>query len=173
MIGYTGISGWKTLDEEMRNGVRELPGLSTKYPSKEVLVGADANFFFASWNYDMKVGGEVTSETLAPFGIKVFELTESCSHVIERNKSSIDDMYAYIINLGAIVNVEEKATSLADKYKTDLAALTPSVENDKSLRVFVCDSSQGSPFTAGRYAMPKALIEAAGGQNIMDDFEKS
>ena len=27
------------------------------------------------------------------------------------------------------------------------------------------------PFTAGRYAMPTALIEAAGGKNIMDDFE--
>lgn len=28
-------------------------------------------------------------------------------------------------------------------------------------------------FTAGRYAMPTALIEAAGGVNIMDDLEKS
>ena len=51
MVGYTGISGWKTLDEEMRTGVKELPELSAKYPSKEVLVGADADFFFAGWNY--------------------------------------------------------------------------------------------------------------------------
>ena len=57
MVGYTGISGWKTLDEEMRAGVEELPELSAKYPSKEVLVGADADFFFAGWNYGMKVGG--------------------------------------------------------------------------------------------------------------------
>ena len=57
MVGYTGISGWKTLDEEMRAGVEELPKLSAKYPSKEVLVGADADFFFAGWNYGMKVGG--------------------------------------------------------------------------------------------------------------------
>ena len=71
MVGYTGISGWKTLDEEMRSGVEELPELSAKYPTKEVLVGADADFFFAGWNYGMKVGGEVTPETLAPFGIKV------------------------------------------------------------------------------------------------------
>ena len=105
MVGYTGISGWKTLDEEMRDGVKELPELSAKYPSKEVLVGADADFFFAGWNYGMKVGGEVTPETLAPFGIKVYELTESCSHVMERNKSSIDDMYAYLTNLGPIFNV--------------------------------------------------------------------
>jgi iron complex transport system substrate-binding protein len=53
MVGYTGISGWKTLDEEMRAGVEELPELSAKYPSKEVLIGADADFFFAGWNYGM------------------------------------------------------------------------------------------------------------------------
>jgi iron complex transport system substrate-binding protein len=173
MVGYTGISGWKTLDEEMRDGVRELPELSAKYPSKEVLVGADADFFFAGWNYGMKVGGEVTPETLAPFGIKVYELTESCSHVMERNKSSIDDMYADLTNLGAIFDVEEKAASLVNQYKADLASLSASVESGDALRVFVYDSGQDSPFTAGRYAMPTALIEAAGGQNIMDDFEKS
>ena len=36
MVGYTGISGWKTLDEEMRIGVQQLPELSAKYPTKEV-----------------------------------------------------------------------------------------------------------------------------------------
>ena len=39
--------------------------------------------------------------------------------------------------------------------------------------MFVYDSGEDVPFTAGRYAMPTALIEAAGGKNIMDDFEKS
>ena len=58
MVGYTSISGWKTLDKEMRDGVKQLPELSSKYPSKEVLVGADADFFFAGWNYGMKVGGD-------------------------------------------------------------------------------------------------------------------
>jgi hypothetical protein len=28
-----------------------------------VLLGADADFYFAGWNYGMKVGGEVTPET--------------------------------------------------------------------------------------------------------------
>ena len=49
MAGYIGISGWKTLDPVMRDSVAELPELSAKYPVKEVLAGADANFFFAGW----------------------------------------------------------------------------------------------------------------------------
>lgn len=173
MVGYTGISGWKTLDEEMRAGVEELPELSSKYPSKEVLVGAEADFFFAGWNYGMKVGGEVTPETLAPFGIKVYELTESCSHIMEKGKASIDDMYVDIANLGAIFGVEDTATALIDGYKADLASFTDSLETGDPLRVFVYDSGEDAPFTAGHYAMPTALIEAAGGVNIMDDFEKS
>lgn len=174
MVGYTGISGWKTLDEEMRTGVEKLPELSAKYPTKEVILGADADFYFAGWNYGMKVGGEVTPETLAPFGINVYELTESCIHIGDKPKVSMGDMYNDIANLGRIFDVEEKATALIDGYKTDLAAFSSSLNKGKEpLRVFVYDSGEESPFTAGRYAMPTALIEAAGGVNIMDDFEKS
>ena len=173
MVGYTGISGWKTLDEEMRAGVEALPELSAKYPSKEVIVGADADFFFAGWNYGMKVGGEVTPETLEPFGVKVYELTESCIHIMEKDKISIDDMYADLMNLGTIFGVEDRAAALIEGYKADLAGFTEALDARDPLRVFVYDSGEDAPFTAGRYAMPTALIEAAGGRNIMDDFEKS
>ncbi|WP_333847918.1 ABC transporter substrate-binding protein [Phaeobacter italicus] len=174
MVGYTGISGWKTLDEEMRAGVEQLPELSAKYPTKEVLLGAEADFYFAGWNYGMKVGGEVTPQTLQPFGIAVYELTESCIHIGEKPKVSMEDMYADIENLGKIFGVEDKATALIEGYRAELAALAPDRAGDqKPPRVFVYDSGEESPFTAGRYAMPTALIEAAGGTNIMDDFEKS
>ncbi|MEM9497555.1 MAG: ABC transporter substrate-binding protein [Pseudomonadota bacterium] len=173
MVGYTGISGWKTLDEKVREGVKELPELSSKYPSKEVLVGADADFFFAGWNYGMKVGGEVTPETLEPFGIKVYELTESCTHIMDKEKASLDDMYADLLNLGRIFGVEDAASELVAGYKAELSDFTETLDSGEPLRVFVYDSGDDAPFTAGRYAMPTALIEAAGGRNIMDDFEKS
>ena len=174
MVGYTGISGWKTLDAEMRSGVKELPELSAKYPTKEVLVGADADFFFAGWNYGMKVGGEVTPETLDPFGIKVYELTESCSHIMSKDKASIEDMYADILNLGKIFGVESRAEALITEYKSELKNFKANLKTrDEGLRVFVYDSGEDAPFTAGRFAMPTALIEAAGGHNIMDDFNKS
>ncbi len=173
MVGYTGISGWNTLDEEMRAGVEELPELSAKYPSKEVIVGADADFFFAGWNYGMKVGGEVTPETLKPFGIQVYELTESCTHIMDKGRASIDDMYTDLANLGAIFGVEDRAAALIDEYKAELASFTGSLETGDPLRVFVYDSGEDAPFTAGLYAMPTALIEAAGGMNVLEGFEKS
>ena len=173
MVGYTGISGWKTLDEEMRLGVEQLPELSPKYPTKEVLVGADADFFFAGWNYGMKVGGEVTPETLKPFGINVYELTESCIHIMTKKKVSMDDMYNDLLNLGLIFQIENRAKKIVDAYRTDLNNFTQKLEPIAAKKVFVYDSGEDTPFTAGRYAMPTALIEAAGGINIMDDFQKS
>jgi iron complex transport system substrate-binding protein len=173
MVGYTGISGWKTLDEEMRAGVAELPELSAKYPTKEVLAGAEPDFFFAGWNYGMKVGGEVTPETLEPLDIQVYELTESCIHISPKAKSSMDDMYADILNLGTIFGVSAKAEELVAGWKARLAEVTATVDRSKPLRVFVYDSGEKAPFTAGAYAMPTAMIEAAGGKNIMDDLEKS
>lgn len=174
MVGYTGISGWQTLDAEMREGIDELPELSARYPSKEVLIGADADFFFAGWNYGLKVGGELTPETLAPFAIKVYELTESCIHIMDKAPASMDDMYNDLRNLGRIFGVSERATTLIEGYKAELAAFTADLPKAaEPLRVFVYDSGEDAPLTAGRYGMPNALIEAAGGVNIMNDVEKS
>lgn len=174
MVGYTGISGWKTLDEELTDQVAVLPELAPKYPNKEILIGADADFFFAGWNYGMRVGGELTPETLEPFGIKVYELTESCIHIGEKPKVSMDDMYNDLLNLGRIFDVEERAEGLVQSYRDDLAQFKAGLSaGDTPLRVFVFDSGEDSPFTAGRYAMPTAMIEAAGGTNVMDTLEKS
>jgi iron complex transport system substrate-binding protein len=60
----------------------------------------------------MKVGGEVTPETLEPLGIKTYELTESCIHIGPKAKSSMQDMYADLLNLGRIFGVEAKAEDL-------------------------------------------------------------
>ncbi|WP_420793486.1 ABC transporter substrate-binding protein [Roseinatronobacter alkalisoli] len=173
MVGYTGISGWNKLDAEMRAGVAELPELSARYPSREVLIGADADFWFAGWNYGMRVGGEVTPDTLGRFGIQVYELTESCIHIMARERVAMDDMFNDIRNLAAIFGVPERADALIADWQEDLNAIKASIPTGEPLRVFVYDSGEDTPFTAGRYAIPTAMIEAAGGRNIMDDVDSS
>lgn len=174
MVGFTGINGWNKLDEAMREGVGQLPELAEKYPSKEVLLGAGTDFYFAGWNYGMKVGGEVTPETLEPLGIQVYELSESCTHIMNKPAASMEDMYNDLMNLGTIFGVSDRAMGLVDGYRAELSALEHDLPRlARAPRVFVYDSGEDTPFTAGRYAMPNALIEAAGGVNIMNDFEKS
>ncbi len=173
MVGYTGVTEWKTLDEVLRADIEELPELSPAYPTKEVLLGADADFYFAGWNYGMNVGGEVTPETLAPFDIAVYELAESCIKIMPKAKSSMEDLYTDLRNLGRIFGVSERAEALIAGYEADLNAFTATLDHSTTPNVFVYDSGEDKPFTAGRYAMPTALIEAAGGRNILDDLDTS
>ena len=173
MVGYTGVTEWKTLDEVLRADIEELPELSPAYPTKEVLLGADADFYFAGWNYGMNVGGEVTPETLAPFDIAVYELAESCIKIMPKAKSSMEDLYTDLRNLGRIFGVDERAEALIAGYEADLNAFTATLDHSTPPNVFVYDSGEDKPFTAGRYAMPTALIEAAGGHNILDDLDTS
>lgn len=62
----------------------------------------------------MTVGGEVTPETLEPLGIWTCELTESCIFVGPKAKSTMQDMYADLLNLGSIFGIEDRATALVD-----------------------------------------------------------
>jgi iron complex transport system substrate-binding protein len=108
MAGYTGLSGYDySKDAQLSDAAQGLTDLSPDYPTKEVLAGADADFYFAGWNYGLKVGGEVTPETLEALDIKTYELTESCIHIGPKAPASMDDMYNDILNLGTIFNVED------------------------------------------------------------------
>ncbi|MCI3204266.1 iron ABC transporter substrate-binding protein [Pandoraea capi] len=174
MVGFTGISGWKTANAALRAQLTGLPELAQRYPSIEVLVQAGADFYFAGWNYGMHVGGPVTPALLAPLGIRTYELSESCGHVMPRGAASFDDVYNDLRNLGRIFDVEPAANTVITQMTTQLAAVKRRLDGKSPpVRTFVYDSGEDSPFTAGRLAMPTALIEAAGGRNVMDDVTQS
>lgn len=174
MAGYTGISGWKTLAPEMSQALAGLPELAARYPSVETLLDADADLFFAGWNYGMRVGGPVTPSALAPFDIPVYELSESCSRVTDQRQASLEDLYGDLLNLGSIFAVRPQAEALVDGMRLRISAVQARVPQGATKpSVFLYDSGEDRPFTSGKFGMPQALIEAAGGQNIMDDVDAS
>jgi iron complex transport system substrate-binding protein len=174
MVGYSGISAWKTPNPELMAQLADLPELAARHPSLENLLNAEADFFFAGWNYGMRVGGEVTPASLARFGISVYELSESCAHVMPRRVASLEDVYSDLLNLGRIFAVQPRAEALVQGMRTRVAAVQARVaDSAHAPRVFLYDSGEESTFTAGRLAMPQALISAAGGRNVMDGLAAS
>ncbi|WP_273829333.1 ABC transporter substrate-binding protein [Pseudomonas sp. SBT1-2] len=172
MVGYSGISGWKAVTPEMRTILDGLPELAAKYPSVETLLDANVDFFFAGWDYGMRVGGDLTPQTLTPLGINVLELTESCAFVMKRPPASLDDTYNDLRNLGQIFDVQDRANQLIADMQQQVAAIQQDLPTEKP-RVFLYDSGEDRAMTSGRLGMPQALIDAAGGRNILDDVEAS
>ena len=171
IVGLTGITGWYDTTPEFDAARGDIPELADKYPSMENLVSVEPDFFFAGWYYGMRPGGEVTPETLSPFGITTYVLTESCIHVDnDRPDVSLETLYGDVRAIATIFGVPERATALIQTWQDRLAAVEPMAE---PARVFLYDSGEDQPFTAGRYAMPTTLIDAAGGVNVMNGVDMS
>lgn len=174
MVGVSGITGWYKLDDEFKKQQGSIPELAPKYPTMENLLAANPDFFFAGWYYGMKPGGDVTPDTLAPHGIKTLLLTESCVH-LDKNRpaASMDLLFGDMEKLGKIFGKQEQAAKLVSGWKAELADIKAKVGANSGTRVFLYDSGEDKPFTAGKFAIPTAMISAAGGENIMADMETS
>ncbi|PRD44832.1 iron ABC transporter substrate-binding protein [Phyllobacterium phragmitis] len=150
-----------------------LPELQRSYPSLEVFLEKEIDFYFAGWSYGMRVGGEVTPETLGTYGIPVYELSESCVRLGRTTPPTFDYLYRDLENLAAIFGVPERAATLVADYKKRIAAVQTAVRGKERPDVFIYDSGERAPFTAGGYSMPQAIINAAGGINIFADSASS
>ena len=174
MVGVSGITGWYKMTPEFARARGAIPEIAAKNPSVENLLSVDPDFFFAGWYYGMRPGESVTPSGLAEFGIDTYVLTESCAHVLEEQpRADMELLYIDILNIGRIFDREAKARALIDEYKQRIAAVERAKANGDPLRVFLFDNGEEKPFTAGKYAMPTAIIEAAGAVNIMDDVAAS
>ncbi|MEZ8036843.1 ABC transporter substrate-binding protein [Vibrio sp. 10N.286.55.E10] len=176
MVGVTGITGWYKMSSSFEERLGDIPELAPKYPSLETLIAADADFFFAGWNYGMKVGGEVTPQTLKPYGIDTLVLSESCIHTQDQKEgATMDLLYGDMKKLGVIFDKQAEAEALVKNWKerVEKIAEKQKASGKPSPKVFLFDSGEDKPFTAGKYGMPNAMIEAAGGQNITGNMEAS
>lgn len=176
IVGVTGITGWYKTTPAFEKQRGKIPELAAKYPSMENIIAAKPDLFFAGWNYGMRVGGPVTPDTLKPYGIKTLLLTESCIHTQKnRARASMDLLYGDMLRLGKVTGKAEQAQSLIQQWKKHVATArqTVSASHKQPVRIFLYDSGEDKPFTAGKYAMPTALIEAIGSKNIMDDLPTS
>jgi len=174
MVGVTGITGWYKTSETFDAERGDIPELAPKYPTIENLVSADPDLFFAGWYYGMRPGGEVTPETLAPFGIQTLVLTESCVHQHEnRPEATMDLLFDDVLRLGEVMGVQAKATELVDGWKEELSAIEAQTASLDKPRVFLLDGPADAPFTAGKFAIPDAMIEAAGGTSVTSDMDTS
>ncbi|WP_170329754.1 ABC transporter substrate-binding protein [Ruegeria arenilitoris] len=174
IVGLTGITGWYKTSPEFDTLRGDIPELAPKYPTVENLVAVEPDLFFAGWYYGMKPGGDVTPDTLEPFGIKTMILTESCVHLDkDRPEASMDLLFDDVLRLGKVMRVEDKAEELVGSWKEELAAIEAQTAELSKPRVFLLDGPADAPFTAGKFAIPDAMIAAAGGENVTHDMETS
>ena len=174
IVGLTGITGWYKTSPDFDKLRGDIPELAPKYPTIENLVSVEPDLFFAGWYYGMRPGGDVTPDTLAPFGIKTMVLTESCVHLDkDRPVAGMELLFDDVLRLGEVMQVEDRAKRLVAGWKAELATIEEQTAGLERPRVFLLDGPADAPFTAGRFAIPDAMIAAAGGVNVTHDLDTS
>nr|WP_216294936.1 ABC transporter substrate-binding protein [Delftia acidovorans]MCA1070372.1 Vitamin B12-binding protein [Delftia acidovorans] len=170
LVGYSGITQAKQIDPAFQAQLARVPRLAEREMNLEAILGASADFVFGGWSYGFRQG-QITPEVLQRHGIASYVLSESCIRVGPRSQVALEDGLTDLRNLGRIFRIEAHAEQLARGLERDLKDLRERMQGVRQRpSVFVYDSGQDIPVTVGRYGMPQAMIEEAGGRNIFDDI---
>jgi iron complex transport system substrate-binding protein len=148
---------------EFKSAFDKIPNLSDRYPSQEVLLNAAPDF----------VTGWASAFTEKNFPPAFLEQNGIAFYLprVEYLGANMDSVYEDFTLLGRIFRVEDKAASVIKDIKTKIEAVNKKTAALTSVTVFVFDSGEATPYTAGN-ALPSDLIRLAGGKNIYGDEPK-
>lgn len=174
---FVGIAGIKGGEKQIvpPEAIANVKMFADTYPTLEQVLGQNADFYFAGWQYGFAEGG-VTPKNLAEVGVKSYVLYESCIRIGPRPPISMETMYADVIALGKIFDISPKAEAMVADMKKRVAAITDKTSRaGRKPRVMYCGGCNNDtpPRTIGAEGMPRHLFELAGGQNIFDDIKDS
>ncbi|MGA5132842.1 ABC transporter substrate-binding protein [Streptomyces olivoreticuli] len=159
------------------DGYKKVKWLSKKEITKEIVLDAKADLVFAGWNYGFGEGNGFTPAALKKLGIGSYVLTESCHNGTGASRGvmpPLEALYADLETLGKVFDVEDRARALTDRFKKQVADAQAQVPADgPKPKVFLYDSGQDKPTTAGAYAGPHDIITKAGGDHVMKDLKDS
>lgn len=157
---------------------RETAWLSKKRITMELVLDARADLVFAGWNYGFDETTGFTPAGLAKRGISSYVLSESCRNGGDGRARGVmpplEALYTDVRNLGRMFGVEKRADALVAGFRAQVAgARAAAPRGGERPRVFLYDSGQDKPLTAGVYAGPHDIITKAGGDDIMKDLRDS
>lgn len=173
MVGVAGISNKHDILAELQIELAKVKTISAKYPSLEAILGANPDFVLAGWQYGFSETSGITPRRLAKLKVHSYAIRESCIRVTTSPAITMEDPFQDLLTIGRIFQVEDRANELIAQFRHSLATLPKIAPHQVRPRVFLYDSGEQTPFTAGGFAIPTAMIEAAGGTNIFSDVSSS
>ncbi|TQJ05791.1 iron complex transport system substrate-binding protein [Amycolatopsis cihanbeyliensis] len=148
--------------------------LSTDVLSREVVIGAEADWVLAGWQSGFSEERGVTPALLDQVGIQSYMYTETCYNygTDPITVPPLEALYTDLEQLGKIFRVEDRAERLIADLKARAATLERNQPDGEPARVFVYDSGTDKPFTSGAQTAPNVIVSLAGGRNIVGDLDE-
>ncbi|WP_341976319.1 ABC transporter substrate-binding protein [Microbacterium sp. LTA6] len=134
-------------------------------PNREALLAVEPDFVYSPTTYEFTAEqGFASIEQLQEAGVAAYVATGGCFE--RRMEGTVDDLFIDLENLGTIFDVEDKAESLIEESKADLAVVDAAVEQvDDKLRVAQI-YVDGTSLTAVGAGIEYDILRRAGADNV-------
>lgn len=149
-------------------GAVNIPVLSEKLPSPEVVLEAEPDFVYGGWESNFAADGAGERPTLQQLGVASYVAPAACRSV-KPAKLTFDQLFAEIAEMGAIFDVEDRAAELVASQK---AALADVAADTRGLTSVWYSSGTKAPYVGAGSNAPAMIMEALGLDNIFADVDE-
>lgn len=149
-------------------GAANIPVLSEKLPSPEVVLEAEPDFVYGGWESNFAADGAGERPTLQQLGITSYVAPAACRSV-KPAKLTFEQLFSEIAEMGTIFSVEERA---ADLIATQTAALAGVRADKRELSAVWYSSGTKAPYVGAGSNAPAMIMEALGLDNIFADVDE-
>jgi iron complex transport system substrate-binding protein len=146
----------------------DLPVLSDKLPSQEVVLEKEPDFVYGGWESNFAADGAGERPTLEGLGIATYVSPAACRS-IKPAKLTFDGLFAQISEMGEIFDVAPAAEALIAEQKGELGSVEP---DTRGLTALWYSSGTKAPYVGAGSNAPAMIMETLGLQNIFADQDE-
>lgn len=146
----------------------ELPILSDKLPSQEVVLETEPDLVYGGWESNFAGAGAGERPTLQHMGVATYVAPSACRSVKPPSLTT-DALFAEMREIGAIFDVGVNAEALVGEQQALLASVTP---DSRGLSAVWYSSATKTPYVGAGNNAPALIMDALGLQNIFGDIDE-
>jgi iron complex transport system substrate-binding protein len=148
---------------ELADRAADLPILSDKLPSQEVVLETEPDFVYGGWESNFSGDGAGERSSLSALGIESYVSPAACRS-IKPPRLTFDAVFDEVAEIGRIFNAEAAAADLVDAQKMALSAV---VSDNRGLTALWYSSGSKAPYVGAGSNAPQMILDAVGLSNIM------
>lgn len=145
----------------------DLPVLSDKLPSQEVVLEAEPDFVYGGWESNFAADGAGERPTLAGLGVDSYVSPAACRS-IKPAKLTFGTLFEQIAEMGTIFDASAAAEALIADQRATLAAVAPDA---RGLTAVWYSSGTKTPYVGAGSNAPAMILDALGLSNILADVD--
>ncbi|QMS86508.1 ABC transporter substrate-binding protein (plasmid) [Nostoc edaphicum CCNP1411] len=156
---------------EYQKTYSQIPVIADKYPSKEVLLGAEPDFVYGSFPGAFgkdAIGGR---KELLSLNINSY-LAAGAIEVCPQKRALVENIYSEIQDIGKIFGVSDRAVKLIAALKQELQDTQTKLGKVNPPKRVFWYASESPPYTVTVDSLPNQILEFAGGRNIFQEKAK-